>query len=168
MNFNNSACISNRSYFQVTSESVVKAYINRIKQVNPVINAMVADRFEEAVEDAKAIDKLIATNDLNIEELKTKYPLLGLPISVKESIAVKGLSHRAGCVTKCKGSPTAEFDADIVKLVREAGAIPLLVSNTPELCMNWETVNKVTGMTVNPYDTTKTPGGSSGGEVSRI
>lgn len=145
---------------------MVKAYINRIKQVNPVINAVVADRFEEALEEAKAIDKMIATNDLNIEQLKTQYPLLGLPVTVKESIAVKGLSHRAGCVIKYKGKPVAESDAYIVKLVRDAGAIPLLVSNTPELCMNWETINKATGMTMNPYDTTKTPGGSSGGEVS--
>lgn len=136
--------------------------------MNPVINAVVAERFAEALEDAKAVDKMIATNDLNIEELKTRYPFLGLPISVKESIAVKGMSHTAGCVVKKKGKPLAEIDADIVKLVKDAGAIPLLVSNTPELCMNWETINKVTGMTVNPYNTTKTPGGSSGGEVCFI
>lgn len=144
----------------------MKAYINRVKEVNPIINAVVADRFEEALEDARAVDKMIAANDLNVEDLRTKYPLLGIPVSVKESIAVKGMSHTAGCATKSNGKPEAEYDADIVKQVKEAGGIPLVVTNTPELCMNWETVNKVTGLTVNPYDTTKTSGGSSGGEVS--
>lgn len=59
----------------------------------------------------------------------------------------------------------ATRDADVVARIREAGGIPLLVSNTPELCMWWHTFNKVTGATRNPYDTRRTPGGSSGGEV---
>nr|CAD7587514.1 unnamed protein product [Timema genevievae] len=60
----------------------------------------------------------------------------------------------------------AQEDAETVRLLREAGAIPLLVSNTPELCMHVETVNRVTGRTNNPYDLRRTPGGSSGGEDS--
>lgn len=56
-------------------------------------------------------------------------------------------------------------DADVIKRTRLAGGIPLLVSNTPELCMCWETYNNVIGTTKNPYDTRRTPGGSSGGEV---
>lgn len=56
-------------------------------------------------------------------------------------------------------------DADVVERIRKAGGIPLLVSNTPELCMWWHTFNKVTGTTRNPYDIRKSSGGSSGGEV---
>lgn len=59
----------------------------------------------------------------------------------------------------------APQDAEAVRLLRKAGAIVLCVTNTPELCMNWETFNKATGTTNNPYDTRRTPGGSSGGEV---
>jgi len=59
----------------------------------------------------------------------------------------------------------ATEDADVVARIRKAGGIPLLVSNTPELCMWWHTFNKVTGTTRNPYDTRRTAGGSSGGEV---
>lgn len=59
----------------------------------------------------------------------------------------------------------AEKDADVVARIRKAGGIPLLVSNTPELCMWWHTYNTLTGSTRNPYDTRRTPGGSSGGEV---
>lgn len=60
----------------------------------------------------------------------------------------------------------ATEDAETVRLLRQAGAIPLVVSNTPELCMCWETYNPRVGRTNNPYDTRRTPGGSSGGEVN--
>lgn len=59
----------------------------------------------------------------------------------------------------------ATSDANVVAKIRKAGGIPLLVSNTPELCLWWHTYNKVTGTTKNPYDTRRTAGGSSGGEV---
>lgn len=59
----------------------------------------------------------------------------------------------------------AKEDAEIIRLLRAAGTIPILVSNTPELCMNWETFNPRVGTTNNPYDTRRTAAGSSGGEV---
>lgn len=62
----------------------------------------------------------------------------------------------------------AEKDALVVKNVRQAGGIILLTSNTPELCMSWETVNNIIGRTSNPYDTRRTSGGSTGGEVRVI
>lgn len=73
------------------------------------------------------------------------------------------MSHAAG--RKTEKPLIANSDADAVSRVKKAGAIPLLVSNTPEMCMCWETYNNVTGTTWNPYDTRKTSGGSSGGEV---
>jgi fatty acid amide hydrolase 2 len=60
----------------------------------------------------------------------------------------------------------ADNDSEAVALMRKAGAIPLLVSNTPELCLSWETNNLVTGRTLNPYNLLRTSGGSSGGEVT--
>lgn len=60
----------------------------------------------------------------------------------------------------------ADKDSEAVALLRKAGAIPLLVSNTPELCFSWETNNLVTGRTLNPYNFLRTSGGSSGGEVT--
>jgi fatty acid amide hydrolase 2 len=72
------------------------------------------------------------------------------------------MSHCVGV----KDNPSrALCDADVVARIREAGGIPLLVSNTPELCVWWHTFNKVTGTTRNPYDTRRSAGGSSGGEV---
>lgn len=74
------------------------------------------------------------------------------------------MSNAAGLIHKEK--PIATRDAEIVRLCKKAGAIPLLVSNTPELCMFWESFNNVTGRTNNAYDSRRTAGGSSGGEVS--
>ncbi|KMQ91085.1 fatty-acid amide hydrolase 2, partial [Lasius niger] len=68
-----------------------------------------------------------------------------------------------------KDTPSrATSDANVVTKIREAGGIPLLVSNTPELCLWWHTFNKVTGSTKNPYDTRRTAGGSSGGEAALL
>ncbi|XP_044735463.1 fatty-acid amide hydrolase 2-A-like [Chrysoperla carnea] len=147
---------------EVSSEEVVRAFIDRCKQVNPILNAIVQDRFDAAIKDAQLVDRLISKGDD-----VSKYPLLGLPITVKESIAVEGLSNNAGVVCP-EGQHIATSDAFSVECVKKAGAIPILVSNTPELCMNWETYNKVSGTTRNPYDTRRTPAGSSGGEAALI
>ena len=80
-----------------------------------------------------------------------------------EFLFEKGMSNSAG--VKRQMPKIATEDADVVKKTRLAGGIPLLVSNTPELCFCWETYNNVTGATKNPYDSRRTSGGSSGGEV---
>lgn len=72
----------------MTSEEVVRAYIERIKEVNPLINAVVEDRFEEAIEDAKRADKIVETTPAF--HLMTNYPILGVPFTVKESCSLKG------------------------------------------------------------------------------
>jgi fatty acid amide hydrolase 2 len=74
------------------------------------------------------------------------------------------MSHCVGSLPRC--GIKADNDSEAVKLMRKAGAIPLLVSNTPELCLSWETTNLVTGRTLNPYNFLRTSGGSSGGEVT--
>ncbi|KAJ8921405.1 hypothetical protein NQ315_003021 [Exocentrus adspersus] len=169
---------------ELTSEVVVKAYISRIEEVNPVINAVIEDRFKQAIEDAKYADKLVSFGTLSVEELKEKHPLLGknqfdtvliciqhlqlvgVPLTVKGSIEVAQMKSTSGMVTRA--NITAKNDAVTVKYAREAGAIPLLTSNIPELCMNWETSNKLKGTTRNPHNTTRTCGGSSGGEASLL
>lgn len=149
--------------FQHSCLQVIESYISRIQEVNPIINAVVEDRFLDAIQDAKKVDGLIESNILRVDELRRKYPLLGVPMTVKESIGVKGLSNGAGYNFERKRA--APEDAEVVRLCREAGAIVLVVSNTPILCLSTETSNNVTGRTLNPYDTRRSPGGSSGGEV---
>lgn len=149
-----------------TSEQVIGAYIERCREVNPLLNAIVDERFADALLDARAVDQLVASGQRTVAQMAADTPLLGLPLTVKESIAVRGLSNQAGRLLKQRH--VASADAPSVALARRAGAIVLLVSNTPELCMCWETYNAVTGLTCNPYDLRRSAGGSSGGEAALL
>uniref|UniRef100_A0A0A9W8F4 Fatty-acid amide hydrolase 2 n=1 Tax=Lygus hesperus TaxID=30085 RepID=A0A0A9W8F4_LYGHE len=150
---------------QITSRQIVEAYINRVKEVDVILNSVVENRFEGALKDAEEVDNLIAKTD-DVKMLFGVQPLLGIPFTVKENLAVKGMKHsssRTRVPTK-----KAESDAGAVERLRRFGGIPLLVSNAPELCLNMETVSKKNGRTLNPYDTTRTTGGSSGGEAALL
>lgn len=145
---------------QIKSEYIVREYIKRIKEVEPYLNAVVENRFEEALRDAQKADKIVA--DTSAIYVIQNYPLLGVPFTVKESIGVRGLSHVGGSVPRVDTKSVK--DAVAVEKLKAAGAIPLLVSNTPEYCLSWECYNHLHGRTLNPYDSTRTSGGSSGGE----
>lgn len=97
----------------MTSEEVVRAYIERIKEVNPLINAVVEDRFQDAIEDAKRADKLAQTT--SAFHLITNYPILGVPFTVKESCSLKGkyLSTQEIKLKEKKKQKTTEFDDKI-------------------------------------------------------
>lgn len=123
---------------------------------------MIEDRFEDAINDAKRADKIISDASTSLIHVIKNYPLLGVPFTVKESIAVKGMSHVSGMLWR-KGTKAAR-DAIVVEKMRAAGAIPLLVSATPEYCISWECQSRVHGTTHNPYNLGRTSGGSSGGE----
>lgn len=151
---------------QVTSEEVVKAYISRIRDINPLVNAMTDSRFEAALLDARYVDRVVQKMTKSEEEIAKETPFLGVPLSVKGSIALKGLKHSAGQLRF--ENRRAQEDAETVKLMRDSGAIPLVGTNTPELCMMIETYNKIIGTTNNPYDLRRTPSGSSGGEAALL
>ncbi|XP_014467219.1 PREDICTED: fatty-acid amide hydrolase 2-B-like isoform X3 [Dinoponera quadriceps] len=149
-----------------TSYEVVSAYIKRIKEVNPYLNAIAEDRFEIALTEAKNCDNLLEAGNVDIVELQKQKPLFGIPFTVKESLPVKGLSH-TGCTLPLKGRK-ASTDTFVVKTLRDAGAIPLCVTNTPELCCGFDSYNFLYGRTHNPYDTRYITGGSSGGEAALL
>ncbi|WP_164669355.1 amidase [Virgibacillus doumboii] len=141
---------------EMTSYDAVSAYIDQIKKVNPVINAMVEDRFTEALEEAREKDNR-----------KTKKgTLYGVPISVKEAFHVAGMKTTGGLINR--KHLIMNEDAVVVKKLREAGAIILGKTNTPTLCFCQETDNKLYGRTNNPWDVTRSAGGSSGGEGALI
>lgn len=142
---------------EVTSRQVVDAHIRHAEQVNPVLNAVVAERFAEARAEADAADRRLA------EEGPENLPLFhGVPCTIKESFALTGMPQTAGCLAR--KDFRAPEDATTVARLREAGAIPLGVTNTSELCMWMESNNRVYGRTNNPYDPRRIVGGSSGGE----
>jgi Asp-tRNA(Asn)/Glu-tRNA(Gln) amidotransferase A subunit family amidase len=94
-------------------------------------------------------------------------PLLGLPLTIKDALDVAGLPTRGGTLARADAGP-AQHDATTVARLRRAGAIPLLKTNVPELCSSFETDNLVHGLTRNPLDLDRTPGGSSGGEAALL
>ena len=136
-------------------EKVVSTYIEHIKRVNPMINAIVEDRFSDALEEAREKDK-------NFPADPSKYPLYGVPITVKESFDVAQMKTTGGLIHLKNNIATK--DAPIVKKLKDAGAIVLGKTNTATLCYAQESVNKLYGRTNNPWDLDRTAGGSTGGE----
>jgi fatty acid amide hydrolase 2 len=142
---------------EVSSSEVVERHIERIERVNPRINALVRHRFEQARLEAKQADERIRS-----QAAVELPPLLGVPCTIKESIAVAGMPNSSG--TLSRADLVASEDATAVARVRQAGAIPLGVTNVSELTVWAATFNRVYGRTGNAYDPTRTAGGSSGGE----
>ncbi|KFM66132.1 Fatty-acid amide hydrolase 2, partial [Stegodyphus mimosarum] len=151
---------------KIKCEDVIQAYIDRILEVEPVINATVQRRFSDALKEARDVDVLVASGKFTKEQLAEQKPLLGVPLSVKVFLTVKGLRSTAS--SKLFKDVKATEDAPTVAAMKSAGAIILATTNTPEMGLNLESNNKLYGRTYNPYDTSRTSGGSSGGESALI
>lgn len=147
---------------QVSPVALVDAHIAQIEAVNPHLNALVADCFEAARLDAREAEaRILAT------PASTRLPpLLGVPCTVSEGIAVQDLPQTAGIVHRW--DEVATYDAVVVERLRDAGAVVLGVSNGPEAGLWMETHNLVYGRSNNPWHTDHTPGGSAGGEGALI
>jgi len=143
----------------VSPVEVARAHLDRIERLNPMLNAFVDYQPEAVLAQALAAEKAV----LRGEELG---PLHGVPVSIKSSIDVAG--HRCEAGTRLRAGRIAAEDAPLVARLRAAGAVILGVTNTPELLMAWETDNLLYGRTNNPWDLTRTAGGSSGGEAAAI
>ena len=147
---------------EVSSREVVRAHVDRLRAVQPRLNAVAADRFEAALAEAEAADNSIAAAG----EHEALPPLLGVPCTIKESIALAGMPNCAGLLSR-RDHRAAET-APAARRLFDAGAIPLAVTNTPELCLAIETHNFVYGRTRNAYDPRRVAGGSSGGEGAAV
>ena len=145
---------------RITITEVTETLIDHIKKVNPKLNAVVEDRFKEALEEAKIKDE-------QIEQVHFRSkPLYGVPISIKESFDVKEMKTTGGIVHRKDIIMTK--DAEVVRQLKKAGAIILCKTNTPALCFCHETDNKLYGRTNNAWNKKRTSGGSSGGEGALI
>jgi amidase len=138
---------------RVSSLEAVEACLRRIEEVNPLINAVVrlADDAADAARRA----------DAELEAGIVRGPLHGVPFTIKDSLDTAGLVTTAG--TEGWSARVPERDATVVARIRAAGGILLGKTNTPEFTWSDETNNRVFGRTSNPYDLSRTPGGSSGG-----
>lgn len=144
---------------EVSSREVVEAHIQRIEAVNPRLNAVCVPRFAEAREEADAADKRQASSE-------PLGPLHGVPITVKECFHLTGTAASIGVERFTQERHTR--DALMVARLRAAGAIVLGKTNIPQLMIMHETDNPVFGRTNNPWDLSRGPGGSSGGEAAII
>lgn len=147
---------------KITSLEVINSFIERIDEVNPILNCVVDKRFDEARKDAAECDNLIKSGTYTEQQLAKEKPFFGVPFTTKDCLAVKGLIHTAGLYKR--RNIIAEEDAESIGQLRKAGAIPIGLTNISELCMWWESYNTVHGRTYNPYNTNHIVGGSSGGE----
>jgi len=138
---------------------LVEAHLDRIQKLNPKLNAFVQVDAEGARRQAHAAEAVAMRNQI-------AGPLHGVPLSIKSSMNVSGMRCESG--TRLRAGHVASQDAPLVARLRDAGAIILGVTNTPELLMAWETDNLLYGRTNNPWDVARTPGGSSGGEAAAI
>jgi Asp-tRNA(Asn)/Glu-tRNA(Gln) amidotransferase A subunit family amidase len=144
---------------QFSASELVDAHLRRIQSLNPGLNAFVCIDEERARRQAKVADDIIAAG-------KPLGPLHGVPITVKSSIDVAGLPCEAGTILRKGHIPAA--DAPLISRLKAAGAIVLGNTTVPEFLMAWETHSALYGQTNSPWDPTRTPGGSSGGEAAAI
>ena len=135
---------------KLSASELMQAFIAQIERVNPKVNAVITFLPEQALKAAKAVDRR-----------KSSAPLAGLPIAYKDLVATKGIRTTYGSPIYADHVPTE--DHLLVERLSAAGAITLGKTNTPEFGAGSQTFNEVFGATRNPYDLTKTCGGSSGG-----
>src|SRR5690625_4657188 len=141
--------IKNKS---ISCEECVTIFINKIREVNPTLNAVVETRFDVALQEAKEKDKLIRGNKVIFQD----QPLFGVPVSIKESIDVESMKTTGGLHYRSDLMMTE--NASSVNKLQEAGAIILCKTNTPSLCFCHETDNKLYGRTNNAWNKKMTAG----------
>ena len=139
---------------ELSAREVMDAHLAQIDRLNPAVNAIVTLLPEQAMAHARAADEALARG----EEVG---PLHGLPVAHKDLVPAKGIRTTSGSPIFKDFVP--DEDALIVERLKKAGAITIGKTNTPEFGAGSQTYNEVFGETLNPYDTSKTCGGSSGG-----
>ena len=144
---------------EVSAAELVEGCIRRIEEVNPQLNAVVQPCFDRAADEARSADAARSRGD-------ALGPLHGVPMTIKDSLDTAGVVSTGGTLGRANHVP--DEDATVVKRLREAGAILLGKTNTPELTLHGETDNLVYGRTNNPYDLERSPNGSSGGAAAIV
>jgi len=144
---------------RISSRELLEHFLDRIDRLNPRLRAVVTLDAERARGRADEADGALARGE-------SWGPLHGLPISVKDCFETQQLRTTAGSSRLAEHVPAR--DAIAVERLRAAGAIVFAKTNTPTLAMDWQTYNPLFGVTCNPWDESRTPGGSSGGSAAAI
>lgn len=144
---------------EVTSREVVEAHLARIEAVNPHLNAITRVLTDTAREAAADADAAVAAGG-------PLGPLHGVPFTIKENLDLVGSPTTNGVVAFAEAMPTS--DSPMVERMKQAGAVPLARTNLPDFGFRVHTDSQLHGLTRNPWDSTRTAGGSSGGEGSAL
>ena len=143
----------------ISSRELTGHVFKRIHKYNPKINAFITLIENQAMEQAKKADDARAAG-------RASGKLHGLPILVKDSFATEGI--RTTCGSKTLENYVPKADAIVVARLRAAGAIIVGKTNLPEFAADWQSYNQIAGVTNNPWDVTRTPGGSTGGGAAAL
>lgn len=144
---------------KLSALEVTTAHLERLSAVNPVLNAVVQEFPEEALNAARAVDAQIANGE-------NPGPLCGVPVTIK--VNTDQVGHATTNGLKMQKDLVATTDSPVVSNIKNAGGIIIGRTNTPAFSLRWFTNNDLHGQTLNPHDKSLTPGGSSGGAAAAV
>src|SRR3989304_2653864 len=144
---------------EVSPVEVTRLFLERIDRINPTLNAYMTLTADQALADAKRAEDEIAHG-------RYRGPLHGIPVSIKDNLATRGVRTTAG--SKILADWVPDFVATVVFKLREAGAIVLGKTNMHEWASGGTTINPFYGTTRNPWDLERITGGSSGGSAAAV
>jgi amidase len=144
---------------KISSSELLEYFIDRYERLNPKINVIVATNFDQARKRAAGADEALARGEIF-------GPLHGLPMTLKDNLEITGMPTTYGVELYSENMPRE--NADVVQSVLDAGAVVFGKTNLPQYGMDTQSFNDVYGQTNNPWDTSRTPGGSSGGAAAAL
>jgi aspartyl-tRNA(Asn)/glutamyl-tRNA(Gln) amidotransferase subunit A len=143
---------------KVSSRELTRACLDRIAAIEPQLNAFITVCVREALEQADAADRRIASGDAS--------PLCGIPLAIKDIYLTRGV--RTTCASRILENFVAPYDATVIAKLRDQGAVFIGKANMDEFAMGSSTENSAFGATRNPHDPRRVAGGSSGGSAAAV
>ena len=156
-----SELVANLAKREATSRAATQACLERIQKVDGQLRAFLSYDAPDALSQADAADLALAAGETHAQK-----PLLGVPVAIKDVIAVKG--QPLNCGSKILGKFVSPYDATVIQKLKAAGAVVFGRLNMDEFAMGSSTENSAFQVTRNPWDTSRIPGGSSGGSAAAV